>query len=352
MSEEVNEMKDVEKAKPKKKKKEAREWNAPSIKDARTFVTSKTFLIIIGVLIVLFVVVFPHTKTTKVNAEFTGVFAVQKEHYVLHNLSEFETNYVCVTGQVVKSNTVNYKLNGDIKAIEVVNCDGTYTITKFNSNGTTMYFEALSFVAGDIQTTKMEYTKDGLLDTSVVTLSGTETSIVNTYYENKVQESSNTTVTTFGVKTGETNRTYDTKGQMTLQKIEQWVDSVKTYEQIKEYTDGVMTNQSLLQWEDSIKTFDETYQYEDGLVSSIFYFDKDDNVTATISCDDTGVCILESLVGEAYEVEYNDVTLDYDLDVDGEATTSKIVFPALFTWNIPTVIENIENQVDAIIAAQ
>ena len=130
-------------------------WN--KIKKAIT--NRKVWIPAVAVL-VLFVVFYPHTNTTKVNSDFTGVYTVQKERYFLHNLAEFSVENVCTSGTVIKQTTTNYRLNGDIKSVEVTNCDGTYGVTKYNSNGTRKLIENTIFIGTSIQFSKIEYNKN------------------------------------------------------------------------------------------------------------------------------------------------------------------------------------------------
>lgn len=328
MSEELNQVEEVEatkKVKKPKKKIKLPKIDMGKMKDVKSIVTSKTFYMVVIIIVALYVIFFPHTKTTRVNAELTGVFVTQKERYFLHSKVEFETNYVCVPTTVIKSQNISYRLNGDIKAVTVINCDGTSGVINYNSNGSISKSVTTSFVGGSIRVNTQDYTKDGQLTNQKVELSGTVTETVVTYHDTKAQEERVVTTSVFGEKTGETITAYDDKGIMTSDSSKTWFNGTLTFEKSEEYTNGVL--------------------------SKITYNDADDSITATITCTATG-CTLDSLDAPTFSVDYNNTAMDYDFLVDGEASSVKVVFTPINQFNIASVIAEIEGKAQVIIAAQ
>lgn len=322
MNENVEQVKQEKQEKPVAKKKMKLPKDLKSIK---SLVTSKVALIVVAVIVALFIITFPHTKTSKVNAELTGVFAVQKERYVLHRRTSFTTEFTCVPTAVVKSQSIHYKLNGDIKSISTENCDGSSGFTKYNSNGTIKSTETTAFVGGNLSVTVTENNSLGQLETRTVRNGGTVTTTVNEYHPNNVLKSNVVTIETFGEKTGETIKTFDDKSKQLTETFQNW------------------TNGELV--------VDVDVEFTDGDVSAITYVDEDDDVEAEITCTATK-CTLDKLTGSFYTVTYNTASDDYDLLVSGEAASVKVFFVPITENNIPGVIASIEADAQAIKDAQ
>ncbi len=291
----------------------------------RNLMKTKMFLIIVAAVVVLYIVLFPHTKTTKVNAEISGIFITQQERYLLHTRVEFETSYACLQGTTVKSQTINYRLNGDIKSISISNCDGTYENTQYNKNGTIKSLDSIIFVGGDIRIDKQEYNEHGSLESQITELSGTIDKYIYKYYDSNIMKESNVTRKVFGLKTNENILMFDENSQIIKSTIKNWENRVLITDVKTEYTKGI--------------------------VSDIDYVDEKNNLTLDITCDETG-CILNVLVAENYIVQYNLEDQDYDMFVDGEEDSVKVYFTPINEFNIESVLNQIENKAQDILENQ
>ena len=136
-------------------------------------------------------------------------------------------------------------------------------------------------------------------------------------------EKSTTTVTSFGQKTAESVENYNKKGDLTSEVIKAWSN------------DG-----------DSLGEATETY--ENGNVTRIDFEDKELDLTAIISCDNTG-CIVANVTTPDYVLTYDSTTSSYNLLLTGE--TNNRAFPSMYIdeFNYGSVIEDIDEDVQAII---
>lgn len=293
-------------------------WNA-----VKKVLFHKIFLIVLGAIVLLYVVFFPHTTRIKVSSDFTGVYTVQEERYFLHNMVEFTVENVCTPGTVVKSTTTEYRLNGDMKALHTINCDGTYGIVEYNNNGTREYVENTTFIGNIIQTSVLEYNDNGLLLESSVENNGTVTKTINTYYSDVDLKSATTSVSTYGQQTTLMVINYDEDGNMTSRDLQAWSNT------------GDLLGES-------------NEVYEKGVISSIEYVDNELDITATIECDTTG-CYITSLEADNYTLEYNDITKVYDLLLDTETSTRVLAVANITVFNYGSVIEDIDEDVQVII---
>lgn len=294
-------------------------------KNIKNVVTSKVFLLVVAFVVILYIIFFPHTNTTKVNAELTGVFVTQKERYFLHSRVEFDTEYVCIPGTIIKSQTINYQLDGDIKTTSTVNCDGTYEIIQYNENGTIKSNESINFVGANIRINNQEYNYQGLLESQVIEQNGTITETLNTYYPSNVLKQSSIVTKLFGLKNTEVISNFDDKAQITDQSTKSWLNGVLQTDMKTEYTDGI--------------------------ANAITYLITENNLEASIACDVIG-CILTNLTSDNYTVEYNTDDLDYDLLVYGESSSVKVVFTPINEFNVTNVLAQIEASAQVIIDAQ
>lgn len=286
---------------------------------------SKLFVIIVSVVVVLFIVVFPHTKTTTVHGELSGIFVTQKERYLLHTRVSFESEFVCAATTTVKSQTIKYGLNGDIKSTNTTNCDGTYFNIDYNTNGTMKAVESISFAAGNISTSKQIYNKLGSLESQTTDVAGTLTETTNVYYETNGIQSSTVVTSVFGLKTSETVASFD--------------------------EESVMTEQTTKTWKNTVLETDLKTEFEDGIVTDITYSDFENGLEAEITCSITG-CILDNLDADKYSVQYSISTLDYDMLVDGETSSVKVTFTPINMFNVATVLSEIEGKAQVILDAQ
>lgn len=282
-----------------------------------SIIKSKIFMIVVVIVIATYIGVFPHTKTTKVNAELTGVFIIQKERYLLHQRVSFETEFICMAGTTVQSQTIYYRLNGDIKSTNTNNCDGTYEEILYNSNGTRKYNESTMFVGVSITTTVLEYNSFGLLESQVVTFDGGVTTITNEYSDSNFLENTRTTTEWLGEKSSDTTRIYNDQLQVTERIVKQWDRGI--YE----------VNYSTI------------YEYEEGIVNNIIYVDSVNNVNVNIICD-INECILNNLQAVNYNVQYNNTTFDYDITLADITESEKIFFTRITAINMINVIAEID----------
>jgi hypothetical protein len=285
---------------------------------------SKVFIIFVVFGVMLFVTLFPHTKTTKVHSDLTGVSVIQKEQYFFHTRVGFETIYLCMSDVGTKSQSIAYRLNGDIKSKEISYCDGTNESTRYNFNGTKRSYELVSFVAGNIQMYSEQYNTFGLLTTQINELDGVTSTTSITYNDSNIK----------------------TEMTVTRESLE-----VKTYEKVTTYDDGVISENTIGNWENGVATIFIKNVYTDGALTGVSYFDEVKNLNARVTCDQTR-CILVKLTADKFTVLYNDEEFNYDLFVEGEIGAVKVNFTPILTTNIPEVLTEIEGIVQVILNAQ
>lgn len=282
---------------------------------------TKRVIIILATLVALFIIFYPHTKKTEVNAELSGVFVAQEERYILHQRVELETNYICLQGQRNQSTSIHYSLLGSIKKIVFENCDGTTFQLSYNSDGTLKYQKVTSLSNNIIRTEISEYTKMGQLLKTDSDYNGINT-ITELEYTNNERTKTSEITTTYGEKTNEFVETYDEKGLPLLKTSTTWIHG-----------------------DIDIET---TTTYKEGEVTNVEYTNETDDIEATIVCADDS-CTLNNLTGPFYTVVYNLTTLKYDLDVDGETTTtSNFLFQQITEQNYLIIFEYIEEQAQMI----
>ena len=289
-------------------------------------VKTKVFIILVVFVVMSFVVLFPHTKTTKINSELTGVFVTQKENYLFHTRVGFQTEYLCMSDAGTKSFAITYGLNGDIKSKSTSYCDGTSEAVTYNMNGTKRSLESVSFVGDNIRYYAEQFDKYGLLLSQTTELNGITTSTLQSFDDSNILLESSIITTDLEMKIYEKTSTFDIKGRTT------------------ESTIGT--------WENGLPNITIKNVYTEGIISGITYIDEPNNMNAQITCiDDTG-CILVKLTADQFTVQFNTTEFNYDLFVDGETGSSKIFFTQLQTSNIPDVLNEIEGKVQAILNAQ
>lgn len=285
---------------------------------------TKRVVIVLATVLALFIIFYPHTERTKVNAELTGVFVVQKERYILHQRVELETNFICISGQTVKSTSVHYSLLGPITKTVTENCNGTSSQASYNSDGTLQYQKTTTFVNNLISTTIGEYTKTGQLLKTYTDFDGTYNLQEQEYTNNKLTKITGST-SVYGDKTDEFIYTYDEDGVRTLNKTTSWKNG-------------------------DIDT-DISTTYKEGKATNVEYTNASDEIEATIVCNDD-FCTLNTLTGPFYSVVYNLSTLKYDLDVVGETATSNILFQQITADNYLTIFNYIESRAQILKDAQ
>lgn len=293
-------------------------WNS-----IKKLIFNKRFLIVLGAIILIYAVLFPHTTTTRVNSDFTGVYTTQKETYFLHSLSSFTVENVCTPTTVVKSTTTSYRLNGNIKAIETTNCNGTYANVYYNSNGSRDKTNGITFVGTSIQTNSQDFNSNGLLTENRTEINGVVTLTLNEYYNGVDLKTVVQTVTSYGEKTAESIKNYDKDGNMTSSDIKAWNN------------DGDLIGEA-------------SESYTDGNIAGITYSDEELNFNATVTCDSSG-CVVSSFSGDGFTVTYNTTTSSYELLIQGESNPRNLGVGFINEFNYGSVLEDIDEDAKAVI---
>lgn len=260
----------------------------------KNLLKSKLFIGAVVAVVVLFIVFLPHTKTTKVNSDLTGVYVVERDRYLLHRVVESSVTQVCTGVSPTKETITEFYFNGSIKAITTIACDGSVAVVEYYSDGATKATYNTTNMGNFFNTGEAKYNKYGQMVERVTTSNGFDT-------------------------------------------FEEW-----TYNKEYELTDKFTTNTNK-----GIKTLERTDYYVDGNLDRYDYNNIEDDVVAAVTCDDTG-CKIATIETPDYKVTYNIDDDDYDLQLTGDSATQKIVVNNVSGLNVQTVLEDVDTKVEAV----
>ena len=276
---------------------------------------NKIVLIVVAVVVALYIVAFPHTKTTTVEGQLAGIYVTTKEHYLFHSLTSIETTNVCNGTVTVRTNTVKYFMNGDVKAVITENCNTSGSELYYNKNGTIKESLVTTLVGNNYQTVETSYTEYGQVIERVTTLSTGVVTTVNSYDENNVLSKEVVTTYNLGQKIEEEITNYDNGDVVS-----------GTY---TEYENGDVTNHYTM-------TMDGT--------DSVFVIEYTElNEEINITCDDSNVCHLDEYDAPTFNIAFDDTTSTYILTKKADDTTQTIVLPVINTWSLDSDLEDVKD---------
>lgn len=239
---------------------------------------NKMFLIIVAVLVVLYVAVFPHTSKIKMASDFQGTYTINTEKYFLHRMVESKVENVCTPAAVVRVRTVKYGLDGSIKQTSVENCDSTSKTVIYSSDGYLKEVTQVSFVGDNIRTTTAEYNKNGQV-TEGLTVTGPNSVKVTNEYDDDNKLIKTTTTTSF----------------------------------VNEVTEI------------------ETEEYKDGNLEKTSYENKEEGITAELTCKPDGSCELTEFSAPDYDITFNTTAGFYEVSASGKTQLTSYASVNQFT---------------------
>jgi antitoxin component YwqK of YwqJK toxin-antitoxin module len=284
---------------------------------------NKMVIIPLIVIVLLFIIAFPHTKRSHVEGQLAGIYTVVKERYLFHRLTEVETINVCNGTVTTRVSVVEYRFDGSVKSVMTENCDTTGNTFVYHNNGALKESTAVTLVGNQYRTVDTTYTEFGQIITQVTRIGGTVTEETNIYDPDNFLVKNTIITNTFGVKTREEVTDYD-QGDVTGGTL-------------TEYVKGETSSETVMTYDEEKKEY------------TIVIDDTALDEEATFVCGSNDECVLEEFDTDTFRLEYDDLTDTYELTDKSDNSTQTLAVSTIYIWSYDNELDDIrEDALDAI----
>jgi|LGOV01.1.fsa_nt_gb hypothetical protein len=343
---------------------------------------SRKVIFSVSLLVVLFLIVFPHSSRASVESDLVGLDTTVTETFILHQKVSISTVNVCVEGSTItRVNEVKYYLNGSVKSIYDESCDYETELVQYSKEGFVKESSTSSISLTGINSSVVKYNDYGYQTLNQSILDNLKLEVKTVYDEqqiskhteseyyygqlvseeisnynrgiisditlehynisNEVTYSLENTFSELGNLMTNQEKTYNSllilienseytkndDGVTTYSLLEVFNDQGYLTESTKEIknNEGFTTLEDAKEYNGDRLVFYNTLTYNElNVISRIQLFDDilGNNKSFNATCDDTGLCTLDNY--KTNDFEFKKSTSDYKFTNTGETSYTNV----------------------------